>query len=193
MHSFGMEPFHPSPFHVRSLSAQDSLRTHIKELLFLLWILQRATTLSVSKKSAYGVLFRELNAVSLSSLRDSRAGNSARCVEKVRLRRPFPRVERCFPLVPAGLPGGKQRKETLQGKASASAAHVAGCGLHLEGFGPPNLPEGFFDSLSLAMQGPNPPRMSPDSDCIWRAAALQTAQRGFLTVWGVVFTPLCEF
>src|SRR5699024_7332787 len=76
----------------------------------------------------------------------------AQRVEKVRLRRPFPRVERCFPLVPAGLPGGKQRKETLQGKASASAAHVAGCGLHLEGFGPPNLPEGFFDSLSRLAQ-----------------------------------------
>ena len=74
------------------------------------------------------------------------------CVEKVRLRRPFPRVERCFPLVPAGLPGGKQRKETLQGKASASAAHVAGCGLHLEGFGPPNLPEGFFDSLKAPVR-----------------------------------------
>ena len=46
-----------------------------------------------------------------------------------------------------GLPGGKRRKETLHSKVSASAAHVAGCGLHLEGFGPPNLPEGFFDSL----------------------------------------------
>ena len=46
-----------------------------------------------------------------------------------------------------GLPGGKRRKETLHSKASASAAHVAGFGLHLEGFGPPNLLEGFFDSL----------------------------------------------
>ena len=47
-----------------------------------------------------------------------------------------------------GLPGGKRRKETLHSKASESAAHVAGFGLHLEGFSPPNLPEGFFDSLS---------------------------------------------
>ena len=47
-----------------------------------------------------------------------------------------------------GLPGGKRRKETLHSKASESAAHVAGFGLHLEGFGPPNLPEGFFDSLT---------------------------------------------
>lgn len=28
---------------------------------------------------------------------------------------------------------------------------------------------------------PNPPHMSPDSDCIWRATARQTTQRGFLT------------
>ena len=32
-------------------------------------------------------------------------------------------------------------------KASEPAAHVAGFGFHLEGFGPPNLLEGFFDSL----------------------------------------------
>ena len=72
---------------------------------------------SVSKKSAYGVLFRAL---------------------------------RRFPLAPMGLPGGKRRKETLHSKVSESAAHVAGFGLHLEGFGPPNLPEGFFDSLKRA-------------------------------------------
>ena len=66
--------------------------------------------LSVSKKSAYGVLFRNL---------------------------------RCFPLVPAGLPGGKHRKETLLRKL------------------------------------PNPPHMSPDSDCIWKAAALQTTRKVF--------------
>ena len=48
-----------------------------------------------------------------------------------------------------GLPGGKRRKETLHSKVSESAAHVAGFGLHLEGCGPPNLPEGFFDSLKL--------------------------------------------
>ena len=72
--------------------------------------------LSVSKKSAYGVLFRAL---------------------------------RRFPLAPMGLPGGKRRKETLHSKVSESAAHVAGFGLHLEGFSPPNLPEGFFDSLRI--------------------------------------------
>ena len=47
------------------------------------------------------------------------------------------------------LPGGKQCKETLLRKASESAAHVAGFGLHLEGYGPPNHPKRFFDSLSL--------------------------------------------
>ena len=51
-----------------------------------------------------------------------------------------------------GLPGGKQRKETLLRKACESAAHVAGFGLHLEGFSPPNLPEGFFDSLAARIQ-----------------------------------------
>ena len=45
------------------------------------------------------------------------------------------------------LPGGKQCKETLLRKASESAAHVAGFGLHLEGYGPPNHPKRFFDSL----------------------------------------------
>ena len=45
------------------------------------------------------------------------------------------------------LPGGKQCKETLLRKACESAAHVAGFGLHLEGFGPPNHPKRFFDSL----------------------------------------------
>ena len=49
-----------------------------------------------------------------------------------------------------GLPGGKRRKETLHSKASESAAHVAGFGLHLEGYGPPNLPKRFFDSLKGA-------------------------------------------
>ena len=60
-----------------------------------------------------------------------------------------------------GLPGGKRRKETLHSKVSESAAHVAGFGLHLEGFGPPNLPEGFFDSLSRSpddgVRPSNPP------------------------------------
>ena len=48
------------------------------------------------------------------------------------------------------LPGGKQCKETLLRKASESAAHVAGFGLHLEGYGPPNHPKRFFDSLKEA-------------------------------------------
>ena len=72
------------------------------------------------------------------------------CVEKVRLRRSFSSEKRCFPLAPEGLPGGKQRKESLLRKAFESAAHVAGFDLSLEGFGPPNLPEGFFDSLGNA-------------------------------------------
>ena len=67
------------------------------------------------RKSPPVASFFEVCAVSLSSLRDSRAGNSAR---KPCIARP------------------------------ESAAHVAGFGLHLEGFGPPNLPEAFFDSLS---------------------------------------------
>ena len=56
------------------------------------------------------------------------------------------------------LPGGKQCKETLLRKASESAAHVAGFGLHLEDYGPPNLPEGFFDSLrpDLGIKSPGP-------------------------------------
>ena len=82
---------------------------------------QVAGGLSVSKKSAYGVLFRDL---------------------------------RRFPLAPMGLPGGKRRKETLHSKASESAAHVAGFGLHLEGYGPPNHPKRFFDSLrAVSLQG----------------------------------------
>ena len=52
------------------------------------------------------------------------------------------------------LPGGKQCKETLLRKASESAAHVAGFGLHLEGYGPPNLPDGFFDSLGALQNTP---------------------------------------
>ena len=42
---------------------------------------------------------------------------------------------------------GETRRETLLRKASESTAHVAGFGFHSEGCGPPNLPEGFFDSL----------------------------------------------
>lgn len=48
-----------------------------------------------------------------------------------------------------GLPGGKQRKEALLRKASESAAHVAGFGLHLKGYGPPNHSNGFFDNLII--------------------------------------------
>ena len=48
-----------------------------------------------------------------------------------------------------GLPGGKQRKEALRSKASESAAHVAGFGLHLKGYGPPNHSNGFFDNLII--------------------------------------------
>ena len=33
-----------------------------------------------------------------------------------------------------------------------------------------------------AARVPNPPHMSPDSDCIWRAVALQITRKGFLTV-----------
>ena len=42
---------------------------------------------------------------------------------------------------------GETRRETLLRKAPESTAHVAGFGFHSEGCGPPNLPEGFFDSL----------------------------------------------
>ena len=42
---------------------------------------------------------------------------------------------------------GETCKETLLRKASESTAHVAGFGFHSEGCGPPNLPNGFFDSL----------------------------------------------
>ena len=48
---------------------------------------------------------------------------------------------------------GETRRETLLRKASESTAHVAGFGFHSEGCGPPNLSEGFFDSLkSLVFQ-----------------------------------------
>ena len=67
-------------------------------------------------------------------------------VEKVRLRRPFPRFT-VFPSRPFGPPGRETPQGNLAAQACESAAHVAGFGLHLEGFGPPNLPEGFFDSL----------------------------------------------
>ena len=71
------------------------------------------------------------------------AGRSQR-VGEVRLCRPFSTGLRRFPLAPAGLPGGKRRKEALPGKASESAAHVAGFGLPLEGCDPPSHPEKVF-------------------------------------------------
>ena len=74
----------------------------------------------------------------------------------------------CFPLGSMSLPGGKQCKETLLRKASESAAHVAGFGLHLEGYGPPNLPEGFFDSLArnaVARVPRNQPLILPKKTC----------------------------
>ena len=71
-----------------------------------LWLLS-----AVCRKSPPSVSFSEIYAVSLSPLRGSRAGNSAR---KPCCARP------------------------------ESAAHVAGFGLYLEGFSPPNLPEGFL-------------------------------------------------
>ena len=47
---------------------------------------------------------------------------------------------------------GETRRETLLRKASEPAAHVAGFGLYLEGFGPPSLPMGFFDGPPLRMR-----------------------------------------
>ena len=80
-----------------------------------------AASVSVSKKSAYGVLFRDL---------------------------------RRFPLAPHGVPGRETAQGNLAAQACESAAHVAGFGLHLEGYGPPNHPKRFFDSLSrLPAQG----------------------------------------
>ena len=96
---------------------------------------------SVSKKSAYGVLFRDL---------------------------------RRFPLAPMGLPGGKRRKETLHSKASESAAHVAGFGLHLEGFGPPTLPKGFFDNLKRRRNVPPALR----NGCVFCDRALRSVSEG---------------
>ena len=44
---------------------------------------------------------------------------------------------------------GETRRETLLRKASEPAAHVAGFGLYLEGFGPPSLPKGVFGGSGL--------------------------------------------
>ena len=95
------------------------------------------------------------------------------CVEKVRLRRSFSSEKRCFPLAPKGLPGGKQRKETLLRKAHESAAHVAGFDLSLEGFGPPNLPERFFDRLR-----PGESYAFPPAFLIWALGPLSAARCG---------------
>ena len=93
------------------------LRVKNGSLCIVAWALWR---LGVPEKSARGVLFRVLSAVSLSPLWGSRAGNAVR--------------KPCH-----------ARPE--------SAAHVAGFGLYLEDFGPPNLPEGFFDSLGRPVKG----------------------------------------
>ena len=45
------------------------------------------------------------------------------------------------------------------------------------------LPGGNGARKPCTARFPNPPHMSPDSDCIWRALALQTSRKGFLTVW----------
>ena len=74
------------------------------------------------------------------------AGRSQR-VGEVRLCRPFSTGLRRFPLAPAGLPGGKRRKETLLRKASESTAHVAGFGIQLGGLRPSEPTGKFFDSL----------------------------------------------
>ena len=42
----------------------------------------------------------------------------------------------------------------MAAKNEARGAHAAGFALHLEGYGPPNLPEGFFDSLKQGLKGP---------------------------------------
>src|SRR5699024_8793467 len=44
---------------------------------------------------------------------------------------------------------GETRRETLLRKASEPAAHAAGFGFQLEGFGPPNLPQGIFGGSGL--------------------------------------------
>src|SRR5699024_133488 len=60
-------------------------------------------------------------------------------VEKGRRCRPFPPGH----VSPApGGAAGETCSETLLRKISEPAAHVAGFGLHLEGFGPPSLPKG---------------------------------------------------
>ena len=64
--------------------------------------------------------------------------------------------------VPGGA-AGETRRETLLRKASEPAAHVAGFGLHLEGFGPPSLPKGGFDGppLRMAQEGACRPFLHP--------------------------------
>ena len=62
-------------------------------------------------------------------------------VEKGRRCRPFPPGH--VSPAPWGA-AGETCRETLLRKASEPAAHVAGFGLYLEGFGPPNLPKGVF-------------------------------------------------
>src|SRR5699024_7473588 len=62
---------------------------------------------------------------------------------------------------------GETRRETLLRKAPESTAHVAGFGVHSEGCGPPNLPEGFVDSLT----GPRGSFRSPAGRLFFRRNA----------------------
>ena len=63
---------------------------------------------------------------------------------------------------------GETRRETLLRKASEPAAHVAGFGLQLEGFGPPNLPQGVL-RRSAAADGTGrgwPPLSASPQKCV---------------------------
>ena len=62
-------------------------------------------------------------------------------------------------------------------KASEPAAHVAGFGWQLEGFGPPNLPKGFFD-------GPRPLKNAGFSTALFLSRSLGAAGRGGRILFG---------
>ena len=99
---------------------------------------------SVSKKLAYGDLFRQGYTVCLLAFGPHRRALRASGL-RYRLRRcPRPSV-RCAH--PHGSPGGRRRKETLFRKASVPTAHVAGDGIQSAGCGPPTPPMGFLSSL----------------------------------------------
>ena len=103
---------------------------------------------AVSTNAPHGA-GRPRSSYSISPRAKSRA-HARLCVSKKSACGVLFRVLTLFSSRPMGLPGGKQRKEPLRSKGSESAAHVAGFGLHLEGCGPPNHPNRFFDSLSRA-------------------------------------------